>query len=76
MKEQFRGDGPCDDCGTLDNPIWFTDNVFWNDVMGDEVGKILCPQCFVVRAESKYRPTGWRFIPDFKWEEVRPSRID
>lgn len=74
MKKYNRGDGPCDDCKTLDNPVWFTDNVFWNDVMGKEGGNILCPQCFVERAESKYSPTGWRFVPEFKWSERKKPR--
>lgn len=65
----MRGDGPCGDCGTLDNPVWYTDNVFWNEVMGKERMKILCTNCFIVRAEGRYRVTGWRLIPDWKWQE-------
>ena len=61
---------PCHDCGFEEHLVWFTDNVFWNAVMGDEVGKILCPQCFVARAEKIYAPTGWRLIPEFKWRRV------
>ncbi len=67
------GDAPCGDCGTTENIVWWTDNVFWNNVMGrtekicDETAAILCPQCFVKRAEAKYQPTGWRLIPEFEW---------
>lgn len=67
-KPGLDGDYPCADCGTEENIVWFTDNVFWNDVMGDE-GGILCTNCFVVRAEKKYKVTGWRLIPEFKWEK-------
>jgi len=77
---RIQGDTPCADCGTEANIIWFTDNVFWNEVMNktpnfekfkenDETGKILCINCFVSRAERKFKTTGWRLLPDFKWEE-------
>lgn len=69
MKKELGGDIPCCDCGTTQNPVWFTDNVFWNDVMGEEGGKILCPYCFVIRAEIKYQTTGWRLLPEWSWQE-------
>lgn len=71
LPESMRGDSPCMDCGTTDkNPVWFTDNVFWNDVMeGIEGSGILCPQCFIERAETKYKTTGWRLLPEFPWKE-------
>ena len=67
----FNGDSPCDDCGTYKNIVWFTDNVFWNDVMktNKNRAKILCINCFVARAEKKYRITGWRILPEFRWEK-------
>lgn len=76
MKE---GDNPCADCKTKVNPIWFCDNILWNEVMGEnlvhnerndrEGGKILCPICFIKRAEKKFNTTAWRLIPEFRWEE-------
>lgn len=45
-----RGEGPCMDCGTLDNPIWFAPSELWNRVVGSPNG-FLCPWCFIVRAE-------------------------
>lgn len=71
-----RGDGPCADCGTLNNIVWFTDNVFWNAVTGESVvyadrtGAVLCVGCFVTRAEAIFHPTGWRLIPEFSWTKV------
>lgn len=65
----MNGDSPCADCGTKENPIWYTDNTFWNAVMEEEVGKILCTDCFIVRAENKYRVKSWRLIPDWYWRE-------
>ena len=65
----WKGDTPCADCKTTDNPVWFTDNVFWNDVMDeiDDRGRILCVNCFIVRAEEKYRVKSWRILPEFIW---------
>lgn len=77
----LRGDGPCQDCGTLDNISWFTESVFWNDVVKRHgPDKILCIPCFVIRTDAVgYFPTGWRLLPDFHWEttaerEARRSR--
>ena len=67
---KLRGDSPCDDCGTKENPIWFTDTVFWNSVMGKKVAAILCVNCFIVRAEKKYKVLSWRVLPGFKWEKT------
>ncbi len=67
------GDAPCADCGAKENMIWFTDNVIWNAVMGENIvheearGKIICPPCFVRRAQLVFNPTGWRLIPEFPW---------
>lgn len=77
LDTRLRGDGPCEDCGTLDNIVWFTDNVFWNAVTGANVvheepqdNPILCIPCFVTRADRKgLWPTGWRLLPDWPWRE-------
>ena len=59
------------DCGTLDTPVWFADNVLWNRVVGGEVamsdpGGFLCPTCFIRRShEAGLRPVSWRLIPEF-----------
>lgn len=74
-----RGDGPCAECGTSDNPVWFTDDVLWNNVVRrwasgedgyaatrwDTAGDaILCLPCFIEVVEERgYRPTSWRVIP-------------
>lgn len=69
IPKNMRGDIPCHDCGTKDNPVWFTDNVFWNDIMDDDKDVILCLNCFVVRSENKYKPVSWRFIPEWRKEK-------
>lgn len=69
-----KGDYPCEDCKTKTNPIWWTDNVFWNSVMEEKLGKILCPLCFIKRAEKKYDVVSWRIAPEFKWQ--KPKTID
>ena len=63
-----QGDHPCGDCGTKKNPIWFTDNVFWNRVMGEERGKILCVYCFIERAEKIF-DCAWRLLPSWGWKK-------
>lgn len=69
---ELRGDGPCDDCGTADNIVWFTENVLWNAVMryeGAPPEGFCCPTCFVRRVhECGFAPTGWRLLPDWHWE--------
>ena len=66
VNKKTRGDNPCADCGTKDNIVWFTESVLWNDVMGEENGKILCINCFVERAEKDNKITGWKLSPEFK----------
>ena len=74
LPNHLRGDGPCDDCGTRDNIVWFTDNVLWNRVTGQNAVHeekhtgILCIPCFVKRADAiGLMPTGWRLLPDWPW---------
>lgn len=74
LPEHLRGDGPCDDCGTDDNIGWFTENVIWNAVIGENVvheqkpASILCINCFVIRADLVgLRPTGWRLLVEWPW---------
>ena len=70
----LRGDGPCSDCGTDDNPVWFTDSVFWNEVirLGDFVEPILCINCFIIRVDTAGFRCAWRLLPEWRWrtEEV------
>lgn len=74
--DSVRGDGPCMDCGTINTPVWFTDNVFWNLVVGgpgtrDDPGGLLCPWCFTQRAHrSGLDITGWRLFPEFRQRYV------
>jgi hypothetical protein len=79
LPDGLRGDGPCADCGTLDNIVWFTESVFWNDVvLRDGADAILCIPCFVKRVDATgYYPTAWRLVPDFHWETKaeRAARI-
>lgn len=75
VPEHLRGDGPCRDCDTTKNIIWFTDNVLWNEVMAfpevgsNDPGGIVCIPCFVRRVDrAGLCPTGWRLLPDWHWE--------
>lgn len=76
------GDGPCDDCGTPDNIVWFTDEVFWHNVVQIDRSRwdgrepILCLECFVRLAEERgMRPTGWRVAPEWPWREDEAVRL-
>lgn len=51
-------DGPCQECG-ISYPPWFADHAIWNYVMSGgtsarEQGGMLCPRCFMLRAEPHY----------------------
>lgn len=64
IPEDLRGDGPCSNCGTLDNILWFTESVFWNAVVRIEPrltdnAEILCIPCFVIMADQR----GWHSLP-------------
>lgn len=77
----LRGDGPCGDCGTVDNLVWFTDNVLWNQVMSHpappppgDPGGIVCIVCFVIRAHAAgLDPVAWRLLPDWPWRTRSPQ---
>lgn len=72
-ERDLGGDAPCSTCGTLTNPVWFTESVFWNDVVRKDLSPwnglepTLCLYCFVALAETKYAPTGWRLLPEWRW---------
>lgn len=73
LPDRITGDGPCADCGTTENIVWFTESAFWNHVVRnddpDAMDAILCIPCFVTRVDAKgLRPTGWRLILDWHWE--------
>lgn len=69
----LHGDGPCQDCGTTDNIIWFTDNVLWNAICPDD--GLLCIRCFVAKVEAQgYRPLSWRVIPNWEWTKQERAK--
>lgn len=63
----------CDDCSGP-NPVWYAPNALWNLVMGgpeakDDPGGMICPVCFIKRAEDGgHVPTAWML----HWE-LRPE---
>lgn len=69
MNKKLRGDGPCDDCGTVDNIVWYAPHPLWNFVMGgyeqrDDPGGILCIPCFVTRADARgVSAKSWMLTP-------------
>lgn len=52
----------CQDCHGP-NIVWFVDNETWNRVMGGD-GGIICPVCFVKRAESVGISDAWHLTPE------------
>ena len=74
LPKRIRGDSPCADCGTEDNPIWSIESVFWNEVVrknniGKKWSEILCINCFIKRVDKAGFVCGWRLLPDWKWNE-------
>lgn len=65
----------CDDCARP-NPVWFAPSDLWNYVVGgpdaaEDPGGMLCPCCFIVRAEAAgVVPSAWVLT------EERPSLQD
>lgn len=62
------GDGPCQVCGRH-YPSWFAPHEVWNLVMGgpdakDDPGGLLCPTCFVSRAEENGHLAVWALTQD------------
>lgn len=59
----------CQDC-ERENPVWFAPSPLWNLVMGgpdakDDPGGIICPNCFIKRAEAAGQtPTAWVLQPE------------
>jgi len=58
----------CQECGGGENPVWFAPHDLWNRVMGgedckDDPGGILCPVCFIRRAERVGIKEIWRVGP-------------
>ena len=57
----------CKICGVY-SPTWFTDSDLWNLI--DEAG-ILCPACFITKAEKAgVKTTGWKLIPEERVEKA------
>jgi hypothetical protein len=58
----------CQDCGGA-NVVWFAPNDIWNRVVGSPNG-ILCPRCFIVRANRAGIDARWSVAPvnDFRHE--------
>jgi hypothetical protein len=55
----------CQDCG-LSNVVWFTPSEYWNKVVRrpDKPDPMLCPRCFILRAESQGFEGAWKVLPD------------
>jgi hypothetical protein len=73
LPKHLQGDGPCSNCGTVDNIVWFTESVFWNAVVRIEPrltdnAEILCIPCFVIMADQRGYRCNWRLLPEWHWE--------
>lgn len=55
----------CDDCG-LKNVVWFAPSKIWNFVVRDKEDPMLCPTCFIKRAENHGYDSIWEISPQFK----------
>lgn len=62
-------DGPCDDC-KRHYPAWRAEHDTWNAVMGgpgatDDPGGLLCPTCFLTRADGVSDVAVWLVAADW-----------
>jgi hypothetical protein len=86
MREPWKpvdGDSKCQQCYGP-NPIWFCESRIWNQVVGgdpdQEAGGILCPSCFMVKAEAaNLRPAPlaplWEVVQ--RWpQELAPPEFE
>ena len=57
------GDSRCQRCGHV-NPPWFTDSETWNRISSDDRYAVLCPACFISKADSRGLAMAWRLEPE------------
>lgn len=73
-----RDDHPeaiCDSCGRR-NVVWFTPSCYWNPVARTDAGDpMLCPTCFIQRAESAFPNQAWMVTPEFSDEGPFPDGV-
>lgn len=73
-------EGTCDECG-CEYPVWFAPNHLWNLAMGgpeatDDPGGMLCPTCFMKRAEAAGAvPTAWEVRPERAMDVREAARV-
>lgn len=55
----------CDDCGGP-NVTWFAPSPLWNLIVrnSEKADPMLCPRCFVLRAEAKGIHKAWKLTPE------------
>jgi hypothetical protein len=58
----------CQLCGGQ-NVTWFAPNELWNQVMGNPNG-IVCPTCFILKAQSAGVVNVWRIQPEFYGDQA------
>lgn len=62
----------CDDCGGK-NVIWFAPSEMWNKVARRPDGEpMLCPRCFILRAEAMGIHEVWMVTPDLRDTQTNP----
>lgn len=61
----------CGQCGNP-NPFWFVANDLWNRVVPERSG-ILCPTCFIERANKIGLDSAWELVPEFSKADHRPE---
>ena len=37
------------------------------EVQMDDPGGLLCKDCFILRAEQRFRVVGWKLTPEWPW---------
>ncbi len=67
MIEPNHPESTCDDCGGH-NVIWFAPSPIWNMVVRDKLAPdapdpMLCPSCFMLRADKVSGVKTWMILP-------------
>lgn len=70
--EPTHPEAVCDDCGA-DNVVWFAPSPLWNKIVRqpDRGDPMLCPRCFIIRAEAAGINEVWMVQPENYPDERR-----
>lgn len=66
INPENRGE-ECEKCKSKNNPVWYTDNDFWKDII--ERDGCFCLYCFMNMAHDKKDIIRWKIIADTNYDK-------